>query len=291
MTSDPAVRSVCAHHARSRRSGAPRSPAPPRPATRRRTVSGTVSSGKGGARRARRRHVDLAPEVGSAAQRTRVTIACQVTGERVKGRVRTTDKWDRLTNGQYVSDAFIKRDTRSPSRSARRRRPRRRRPAGATSLAPTGCRRPTGTGSSRCRADGIGGFRTVARPEHDGVDLLARPEHADPSPSRPAPSSRSLQRLRPDLRRRRLARPPAAAAGTSRCATPATSSPGTATWSASPRSSIGDRSRPARSSATWARPATPPARTCTSRCTSATRPAANAVDPITFMAAAGAPVA
>jgi flagellar protein FlgJ len=35
------------------------------------------------------------------------TIVCQVIGEKVTGTVRTTVAWDRLTNGAYVSDAYV----------------------------------------------------------------------------------------------------------------------------------------------------------------------------------------
>ena len=88
-------------------------------------------------------------------------------GERIKGRVRTTDRWDRLTNGRYVSDAFIQRNTR-PHRPRLSRDGRPRAPAVGPIRSPERSRPqwtlpvPTTT---------IGGFRTVGRPEHDGVDL------------------------------------------------------------------------------------------------------------------------
>jgi flagellar protein FlgJ len=38
---------------------------------------------------------------------SRVSIVCWVGGQRVRGNVRTTTAWDRLSQGGYVSDAFI----------------------------------------------------------------------------------------------------------------------------------------------------------------------------------------
>ncbi|MEV1288105.1 peptidoglycan DD-metalloendopeptidase family protein [Micromonospora sp. NPDC049679] len=46
---------------------------------------------------------------------SRITIACQQPGQSVRGNVRTTNMWNRLTNGQYVADAFVKR-TVTPQR-------------------------------------------------------------------------------------------------------------------------------------------------------------------------------
>ncbi|GIJ52223.1 hypothetical protein Val02_91090 [Virgisporangium aliadipatigenens] len=42
--------------------------------------------------------------------RATVTVECQVTGENTAGRVRTTDRWDRLQTGGYIADAHIERD-------------------------------------------------------------------------------------------------------------------------------------------------------------------------------------
>jgi murein DD-endopeptidase MepM/ murein hydrolase activator NlpD len=39
-----------------------------------------------------------------------VTVECHVTGENTAGRVRTTDRWDRLQTGGYIADAHIERD-------------------------------------------------------------------------------------------------------------------------------------------------------------------------------------
>jgi uncharacterized protein YraI len=46
--------------------------------------------------------------VGRLRNGARVTLVCKVTGERVRGKVRTTNQWDRLTNGRYVSHAYVR---------------------------------------------------------------------------------------------------------------------------------------------------------------------------------------
>ncbi|GAA0915556.1 hypothetical protein Vau01_000100 [Virgisporangium aurantiacum] len=115
--------------------------------------------------------------------KAKVSVVCQVRGdERIKGRVRSTDRWDRLTNGRYVSDAFIKRDRNIAV------------PACAPTVVPAGpaaAYRGIGPARSVYPLTGpaatfeqnkplwtlpvppteVGGFRTVGRPEHDGVDL------------------------------------------------------------------------------------------------------------------------
>jgi murein DD-endopeptidase MepM/ murein hydrolase activator NlpD len=115
--------------------------------------------------------------------KAKVSVVCQVRGdERITGRVRSTDRWDRLTNGRYVSDAFIKRATDIVV------------PPCAPTVVPAGpAAAYLGIGPARSvyPASGpaatfeqnrplwtlpvpptvIGGFRTVGRPEHDGVDL------------------------------------------------------------------------------------------------------------------------
>jgi hypothetical protein len=134
-------------------------------------VAGTVSVGTG--RLAVRVAATVTSEqVDGLTNKTRVTIACQVTGDRLTGRVRTTDKWDRLTNGQYVSDAFIKRNTKTVIPAC---------PPPAPPPVPTTIYSLDGsTGQLELTKPAwvvpvpktdIGGFRTVARPQHDGVDL------------------------------------------------------------------------------------------------------------------------
>jgi flagellar protein FlgJ len=50
-------------------------------------------------------------QVGTARNGTHVSISCQVTGEYIKGTIRKTNQWDRLTNGRYISHAFIRSGT------------------------------------------------------------------------------------------------------------------------------------------------------------------------------------
>ncbi|NUT36427.1 MAG: hypothetical protein HOV79_25510 [Hamadaea sp.] len=45
--------------------------------------------------------------VGLAAGSAQVPISCQVRGERIAGDARTTDLWDRVAPGMYVSHAFV----------------------------------------------------------------------------------------------------------------------------------------------------------------------------------------
>lgn len=48
------------------------------------------------------------PRLRTLANHTRVTPSCQRTGSRVTGPVRTTNLWDRLPGGGYVSDAYLR---------------------------------------------------------------------------------------------------------------------------------------------------------------------------------------
>jgi murein DD-endopeptidase MepM/ murein hydrolase activator NlpD len=99
----------------------------------------------------------------------RVGIACQALGQTVTGTVRTTRVWDRLTNGYYLSDAYIGRaDARIPVCSA------------ATVVQPVPAQPPAaeppavmGAWMLPVDAGLVSGYRTPARPTHDGVDLGA----------------------------------------------------------------------------------------------------------------------
>ncbi len=44
-----------------------------------------------------------------------VKLACKVTGEQINGRIRTTDQWDRLDSGRYVSHAYVRGATSLPT--------------------------------------------------------------------------------------------------------------------------------------------------------------------------------
>jgi murein DD-endopeptidase MepM/ murein hydrolase activator NlpD len=140
----------------------------PTSATAAYSVAGTVSVGKGEV--ALRAGASLAAaKVGALRNKAKISIVCQVTGDLVKGKVRKTNKWDLLTNGQYVTDAFVKRNTRTK----------------ISVCPPPATITQTGDPMAVAELDGvrpgswvipvpkvaIGGFRTVERPQHDGVDL------------------------------------------------------------------------------------------------------------------------
>ena len=47
-------------------------------------------------------------QTGSIAAGARLAVVCQVYGQKIAGTVRTSAFWDRLSNGRYVSDAYVK---------------------------------------------------------------------------------------------------------------------------------------------------------------------------------------
>jgi murein DD-endopeptidase MepM/ murein hydrolase activator NlpD len=146
----------------------------PTPAAAGGAVPGTVSVGSG------RLAVRLAAtassaQVGALTNKSKVMIECQVTGDAVvKGRVRKTNKWDRLTNGQYVSDAYIERNTGltvpvCPPAVVPAPVPDY--PLTGPALSPELTRPTVPLWTTPVPTTAIGGFRTVTRPRHDGVDL------------------------------------------------------------------------------------------------------------------------
>ncbi|AGL18705.1 sporangiospore maturation cell wall hydrolase GsmA [Actinoplanes sp. N902-109] len=52
--------------------------------------------------------------VGTVRGGQKITVACQVTGQKVRGSVRTTTAWDRLGTGRYVSHAYVAAGHRIP---------------------------------------------------------------------------------------------------------------------------------------------------------------------------------
>jgi murein DD-endopeptidase MepM/ murein hydrolase activator NlpD len=92
--------------------------------------------------------------VGTVANGGTVWIMCQIVAEHVDGTVRATRIWDRLANNTWVSDAYIVRAYYKI-------------PVCSTSVPGIGAwTLPVGAGL-------VSGFRTAARPGHDGVDLGA----------------------------------------------------------------------------------------------------------------------
>jgi murein DD-endopeptidase MepM/ murein hydrolase activator NlpD len=138
------------------------------------SVPATVSSGK------MKLTVRAAPTAASAAvgalrNGAKLALVCSVQGTKTKGRVRTTDRWDRLAGGAYVSDAYVSRRKAVPPCPAPVVTP----PPVATPapviVPPTGAV-PVGTWVTPVPGNGTSGFRTVSRPTHDGIDIMAARE-------------------------------------------------------------------------------------------------------------------
>ncbi|BAL92833.1 putative M23-family peptidase [Actinoplanes missouriensis 431] len=111
-----------------------------------------------------------AERVGSVANGGTVWILCQAAAQQITGTVRTTNLWDHLANGSWVSDAYVVRPSTGIPRCAAAETPAEtpveRAPAIPKKLAGESWRLPVG-------ASLVSGFRTTARPSHDGVDLSA----------------------------------------------------------------------------------------------------------------------
>lgn len=136
-------------------------------------VTGTVSSGKAGLT-VRAAASAASAAVGTLRNGAKVTLACSQPGPKTKGRVRTTDRWDRMTNGRYVSDAYIKRGgTPAACPPPPRPAPVASTPPAITTIVPPVGAVPLGTWVAPVPGRGTGGFRTPSRPEHDGVDMMA----------------------------------------------------------------------------------------------------------------------
>jgi murein DD-endopeptidase MepM/ murein hydrolase activator NlpD len=119
------------------------------------TVAGTGTVQTGGTPLNMRKGPSSTSErAGTVANGGKVWIMCQVVAEHVNGTVRATRIWDRLANNTWVSDAFVVR--------AYYRIP-------VCASAPT----TPGAWTTPVGAGLVSGFRTVTRPNHDGVDLGA----------------------------------------------------------------------------------------------------------------------
>ncbi|WP_433790385.1 sporangiospore maturation cell wall hydrolase GsmA [Actinoplanes sp. CA-252034] len=57
--------------------------------------------------------------VGTLADGRRVAVDCAVTGQKVSGKVRTTAQWDRLTDGRYISHAYVRTSAVIPACEAK----------------------------------------------------------------------------------------------------------------------------------------------------------------------------
>jgi hypothetical protein len=70
--------------------------------------TGVVATG-GGRINIRSAPSTSAKVIGTRANSSRLTLLCQVKGEKIRGHRRTTDRWIKVKGGGYVSDAYLKR--------------------------------------------------------------------------------------------------------------------------------------------------------------------------------------
>lgn len=75
------------------------------------TVSATVT----GSAVVRTGASEWSPAVGAVRDHTRVSIACKINGQYVRGNARKTTQWDRLTNGKYLSHAHVDTSKKIPA--------------------------------------------------------------------------------------------------------------------------------------------------------------------------------
>jgi murein DD-endopeptidase MepM/ murein hydrolase activator NlpD len=100
-------------------------------------------------------------KVGALADGTVVVPVCQVTGQLGAGTERRTKIWDKLPDGGYVSDGYIRHSGSYPACAATAARPHWSHPLPGFPVQ--------------------GGFRTALRPTHQGIDIMAfrgTPVHA-----------------------------------------------------------------------------------------------------------------
>jgi murein DD-endopeptidase MepM/ murein hydrolase activator NlpD len=98
--------------------------------------------------------------VATLASGSRVALDCQIAGESIQGRVRTTSMWDRTADGRYVSDAYIQRGAIGECGTS------------STPALPPQTRPGVATGWT-IPVPGRPGqlFRPASNPHHDGVDI------------------------------------------------------------------------------------------------------------------------
>jgi flagellar protein FlgJ len=68
-----------------------------------------------GALAARAAATSASAQYGRFKNKAKVSIACKVNGQYIKGSVRKTTQWDRLTNGWYVSHAYVQTSKSIPA--------------------------------------------------------------------------------------------------------------------------------------------------------------------------------
>lgn len=133
-------------------------------------AKGTISAGQSGLS-VRTGPSTLQPRLTTIRTGTTVTIECQVIGQPIVGRVRQTNRWDRLSNGRYMSDAFVRRST-TPG-LCKPGSPGATNPGSPGALPPATGGTPSGSWVRPVPYRTVQGFRTRARPQHDGEDFMA----------------------------------------------------------------------------------------------------------------------
>ncbi|MEU4557816.1 sporangiospore maturation cell wall hydrolase GsmA [Actinoplanes sp. NPDC023936] len=61
--------------------------------------------------------------IGTVKDGAKISIACAVNGTTVRGKVRTTKVWDRLTSGAYISHSYVRTSSKIPACPAPARKP------------------------------------------------------------------------------------------------------------------------------------------------------------------------
>ncbi|GAA3188706.1 hypothetical protein GCM10010532_003360 [Dactylosporangium siamense] len=126
------------------------------------TTTGTVASG-GTPLKARTAPVHTAPLIAALPNGTQLTLVCQQRGENIAGSQRVTPMWDRLPEGTYVSDAYVRRTATPPPCTAANQ------PVAAAAAPSTGGDWTSPLPGFRARP----GFRTANNPNHIGVDIMS----------------------------------------------------------------------------------------------------------------------
>jgi uncharacterized protein YraI len=126
------------------------------------TTTGTVASG-GTPLKARTAPAHTAPLIAALPNGTQLTLACQQPGESIAGSQRVTPMWDRLPEGTYVSDAYVRRTATPPPCTAANQ------PVVAAAAPSTGGGWTSPLPGFRARP----GFRTANNPNHVGVDIMS----------------------------------------------------------------------------------------------------------------------
>jgi murein DD-endopeptidase MepM/ murein hydrolase activator NlpD len=102
---------------------------------------------------------------------TKIMIECQELGQKIAGKVRNTRLWDRLTDGTYVSDAYVSRKAKPPMCDELDEQVGQVMPPATHEDLPTA----SASGWVTPIPGTVGsGFRTKERPSHDGVDIAAK---------------------------------------------------------------------------------------------------------------------